>query len=225
MRMPQILIMVLLSAPISSGSDAPAARSDVTPKKAWDWTVEERLSRRFDPAARSARIVANERALNATHKIEMADVLNGSTPELFLPGELFDFVVHDLEKRLRGGRTMLRDEVLRAAGFEPSAFWQVLQESAARYVAVRQRANELADFADQSPANAAAAVPDRVAAVAAVCESRYEALQAARSRFGTAAFDRLLYERVAPGAFLSYSVSAEDPDYETTIRRQAEGCR
>lgn len=223
--MPRLLIVVLLIAPISYGANPAAASADATAKKAWNWTLEDRLNRRFDPAARAARIVANERALNATHKIEVADVINGSTPELFLPAELFDFVVRDLEKHLGGGRTMLRDEVLREAGFEPSAFWQGLQESAARYVAVRQHANELADYADQSPANAAAAVPDRIAAAAAICESRYDALQAVRSRFGAALFDRLLYEHVAPGAFLSYSLTAEDPDYETMVRRQAKGCR
>src|SRR5687767_2852133 len=77
-----------------------ALHSDAYPfqaRNAWEWNDDERLARRFDPAAIRERAYSERRDSNTGRAIgaqtkdgELPNVVNGQrNPELFLPHELF----------------------------------------------------------------------------------------------------------------------------------------
>jgi hypothetical protein len=196
------------------------AAAEPTERKAWEWTLEERLAMRLEANARKERVMANARewhqdpvaALDRT-----ADSLSGrTTPELYLPHEVFERLLAYIERFEAGKEPMhAGDETLRAAGFDPLTFWSELSLITAPLREIRRRTDELRN--------------DRHATFALemlkadACRAEFDALQAARDRFGAVAFDRFLYTSIAP--FFAVTTGGRFDEYARRLRERARGCR
>lgn len=179
-----------------------------------EWTLEERLAKRFN----EADIAERDRAHRAAHpQLENAEgatikhlpagermvayVIDGSRdPELFLPHELFDGLLTAIraEEPVRTKqREFYRAGILQFFG-DDMVFWTELDQLAAGYTSLAEPARD-----------------ER-------CRARFAALENAREHFGVARFDEFLYEVIAPSSGAAY---VGDSTSEAEVRRQAEGCQ
>jgi hypothetical protein len=207
---------IVLSVTLAALPSSSAAQS----KAAWDWTVAERLAERFDPAKIRERDEAYIAKYSAAHPELRSDqgtqphtglryrIDGARNPELFLPHELFDYLVKGVgsEERVRSRVRQESAAGLRGAGFDADWFWPALESISAPYLPWFQRRGGQSNR-------------DRYER----CHTRYVALETARQRFGPAQFDRMLYTVVAPNS--QYSVGTSFPDPREDLRREANGCQ
>jgi len=207
-------------------------------KPAWKWTVEERLAKLFDPEERAARVrdrVAEQKALRALRPPSHdplfdvdeeanppADVIDGSkTPELFLPFELFTFLLDSglpANGQVEWARRGPIEERAAALGFGQD-LWPRLEKATAPFLELRREAerlhisypDSLADFKKDSEAMR-------------WCRTRARAIAAAKSEFGEEPFLRLLYEAVAPNT-RAYFAPTQAPDLAEHLRYMEGGCQ
>jgi hypothetical protein len=213
--------------------------SEKSGKPAWKWSVEERLSRRFDPDAIKER-AAKERAENEEIKKrapelvaggepsrEDVDSITGSeTPELFLPWELFNHLLErgfSLEEEPSESRRSI-DERAAALGFGRD-FWPRLENVASPFLELRRERFKRAMMKSTAPPHPIVETRhglemDREGLL--FCRTRAEALAAAKAEFGEEPFLRLLYEVVAPSMGSSYPVDKESLERLRFLER---GCR
>ncbi len=212
-----VLPLFLLSIPSAKATDGKAAKPA---KPAWEWTLEERLAKRFDPEAIRARVAAKAAEETAFRKRLEAegssplgdakdsadwsrrsdlDVLTSRTnPELFLPGELF---VHLLiigfppgeDDPSESRRTV--EERAAALGFG-SDLWERLRKVAAPVLEIERKREELAKTNPSAVVSKEGGEMD--ADDVTFCRLRAEALAKAEVEFGKEPFLRLLYEAAAP---------------------------
>jgi len=166
-------------------------KASTSHKGSWSWSVEERLAARFSPDALKAR----------SH----VQVVHGKqTPELFLPWELFDQLINlgfdsQGEEQLTARR--LIEEHAAALGFGVD-IWQRLEASASPFVDLRRAEAKLAKGHSTSPAD----VVQGQDMALRLCQTRAEAIAAAKAEFGEEQFLRLLYGAVAPTFSRAYVV-------------------
>lgn len=205
-----VLGLTLAALPSSS-----AAQS----KAAWDWTVDERLAARFDPAkirerdeAYVAKYSAAHPELRSEHDTAHTGLryrIDGTrNPELFLPHELFDHLLRGVasEERMRSNVRWESAAGLRGAGFDPDLFWPALESLSASYIPWIGKRGGLSRHDAYER-----------------CHARYVALEAARQRFGATQFDRMLYTVVAPQS--QFVVGTSFPNPAEDLRREATGCQ
>lgn len=171
-----VLLSLILSCLVASGA---AAQTVATQTPIWKWDDRTRIAMRLDPVAMAQRVAA--------HKARLADapqfVIDGNAnPELFLPFELFEALLNDVDPRVgdETARQASRESYshqLSALGFDPSGFWTDLGRIASPYLTARVER-------------------DATAAVE-LCRARYVSLNTARTHFGPR-FDEFLYTGVAP---------------------------
>jgi hypothetical protein len=232
--------VVLVSAILMMIAHAGAAQSLLHEwKPAWQWTDEERLAGRFDPASIAERAspavlaefgfhppappkVVTESSKAAAGPITFV-ILGERNPELFMPFELFDFLIDtafkdDAQDRA-SWRKMFTD---RGEAPLPDHFWSRLEGAARPYLDVQ---HELATLNQQwmaaAPDGRGTLAPRLLAVKGRLCGARAAALAAARREFGISTFDRILYERAAPGLHQWSS----DPLPAETLRSIEGGCR
>lgn len=196
-------------------------------KAAWQWTDEERLTARFDAAQitdRTAAYVAAHPQLQTpgAHRLEasaahddraIVHTIDGSrNPELLLRSELFDALMTALQPdaAMATKQRGFYGSAIRALGYEESEFWSRLESASDAYLPIRFSS------ADRALARDTATPADEK------CRSRYAALQRAQRAFGRAAFDRVLYEAVAPT--MQFSEATADPDPVQMHLRIERGC-
>jgi len=182
-------------------------------KKAWEWTLEERLAARGNPIMARERVRAKK---VAQLQGPVIDTFNGRTnPELFLPYQVYEELV-----LVAFGHDARSEEIVRQ-GFAaevsrhglPNDFWERLHATAKSYL-TDERA--LRDALERGEKNA---VPLHQASL---CRSRAAGLAAARTEFGRERFDRFLYEVIAVNMFSTVFDQPDDPE----LLRQAErGCQ
>ena len=203
------------------------------PRQPWEWTTEERIARRLDPAAIAERVRvhqgthpshAGQSTLN-TAAAAPAFVIDGNrNPELFLPWEVMDELLENASGDLRAvqpGRRAYRDAV-EASGWDETIFWPTLERLARNYAATKDAAIRFQmRTARRADTLSRSEILERDRLNHEVCSSRAETLQAARARFGAAAFDRFLYTAVAPHMGMA-SMGATDA---RTLRWIEGGCR
>jgi hypothetical protein len=171
-----------------------------------DWTIEERLEARFEPAAMKAR--------REVHARDLADLfgnvpddsaecfIDGSTnPELFLPWEPFTYLLTNAFSS-----SPERNQSFRASvGAEAEALgigtrvWPTLEAIVPEILHVRALAKENGQKlrVASGPARRSFLEEDEALGRRA-CALRHDALQAARVALGEKIFDRFLYRAVAP---------------------------
>jgi hypothetical protein len=114
--------------------------------------------------------------------------IDGRTaPELFMPYEIFDRLVGGLsnDERHRNNTRRVLDPRIRAAGYEPIAFWKMLDRAASRYVLLAQRRHSFHASQFTAADGTLISIPiDRD-----VCQARHAALDSARKEFGRSNFD------------------------------------
>jgi hypothetical protein len=202
------LFMIPLIARGGSDSSQPSAL-----KKPWQWTDEERVTERVsrDPVRRSPAAESN--ATSDSHRLSY--VISGkTTPELFMPFELFDSLIKgvgpDPAVQTRGRRVL--DPLLRDFGFEDTdLFWYDLETIARPYL------DKKAQHVEHHPS-------DRYPSIdVELCASRFAALTRARQHFGRLKFDELLYRVIAPGLQHAETTTYSDPG--DMLLYEARGCK
>lgn len=188
-------------------------------RAAWEWSNEERIASRANPALARVRVAESavpqaSRAIaaNALQR-PIVDIIDGKRqPELFLPTELFDTLVRD---GLINGNTWREfySKPVRSAGL-PRDFWAQLDRVVGSYAAELRAQND-ARYAPQSDDRATDARQ-----ATALCTQRFDALQRARGEFGEA-LDRLLYSYVARKTTLI----SDQPASAQQLTMESRGCR
>lgn len=236
-RLTAAVAVLLLGAAAARGAEPEKAGP---PKKpAWKWTLDERLAARFDPGAlaeREAEYQAEHEArgrrfpnLALEEQREMpgpptaTERIDGrKTPELFLPGELFD----SLLSQVFAPEKESADLQASRSGFEQRAaalglgrdLWDRLEESAAPYLKLFQSEDR------QDRATRAIAAKGEEEELRN-CRARARALEAAEAEFGEEAFLRLLYEGVAPYVRQASLLPSDYQWQAERLRFQEGGCR
>jgi len=223
-----------------ASSDGAAARPEMSVRKpAWKWTVEERLAKRFDPEAKAARVrerAEEQKTLRALRPPSTdvlfevddeanppADVIDGTkTPEIFLPYELFTYLLNDAfapeAEPMQWQRRGLIEQRAAALGFGQD-LWPRLEKAAAPFLELQREAerrhishpSSLAEYKKDSEA-------------LGWCHTRVRAMAAAKAEFGEEPFLRLLYEAVAPDT-QAYFAPTQDPDLAEHLRYMEGGCQ
>jgi hypothetical protein len=191
-------------------------------KRAWEWTLEERLAQRLDPAdireretvyrekyreqlkASSVRLHA-ERS-NREGAIEYG-IDGARNPELFLSHELFDSLLTGFTRddSLRVKQRAFMQPKIRRFGFtDDELFWAQLTSVVGEYASLK--------YAPSSTR------PSRIE----VCRARHRALEAARQVFGRERFEEFLYMVIAPDKQTSVVTFGVDP--ATELRKDEAGC-
>jgi hypothetical protein len=212
------LALAVLVATSAAAQSAPEAE-----RHPWEWTLEERLNDRLDPAKiRERNEAANPGQVQAasvpkTYDEAIAGIKKGRqfeysidgsrNPELFLSFELFDSILTGLspDASRRAKQRQYYERRLRSLGYEDEVFWTSLASVSGNYLAVKEGACYTRACGD------------------ARCAARYDALEAARQLFGREEFNRMLYVIVAP--YSQQATATLDPNYRAALLRQETGCR
>jgi len=226
----------VLALPLVASEPA-AAR----PKPAWQWTLDERLAKRFDTASQLDRITPQATEPYGVLSVPEAPVAKPSptaaklpsiivgvrNPELLLPWELFDVLVSGAFSPNATTRDEERRELAanaRVAGLTlPTDFWKTLENAARRQWEMEHRAIAIGHRIAKATADEApAARAEYVRNYEGLCEARAEAIARARDAFGTEWFDRFLYLAVAPRTVQIKPGGVDDPHLLRVIDG---GCR
>jgi hypothetical protein len=152
------------------------------PPSAANWTLEERLARRNDPADVARRAYVNARRMTPGPQKPPDFIINGGDdPELFLPFELMNMLLDSMHDRTEAYRHRTYDPVLADLRWDRDEFWTALRQSGADYF----RLNE--SIAEGSPSDALSRQ---------ICAARAAAHEGMRKRYPH--FDEFLYAAVAP---------------------------
>ncbi len=234
-----ILLNAALLPGVVAAQEVEDGRRVESRKPAWKWTLDERLAARFDPLAMAAREAEYEAKRKSRFKhvrggffVERTEVtdppsvsetIDGSkNPELFLPGELFDMLLHHAfppgkERPNPQESENGFAEWAAALGFGPD-FQDRLEWAVAPYLKLLQ--SEL----PQGGTTGANAPKWEQETRLRLCPARVQALEAAEAELGEEAFLRLLYEGVAPSVRHGAVFSSLQRRVEE-LRFQEGGCR
>jgi hypothetical protein len=207
-------------------------------KPAWEWSDEERIGVRFDPASIRERAAAHADSLPPYAQAQAESgqahtqstqaprasqhIIDGSRdPGLFLPVELLDVLLEGLHPKasFRTHARVALAKDIRGMGYSEDDFWNKLQQLSAPYRELTSRPKNLTIKRVKTPDGKIASFPidlDR-------CVARYNLLQSARTTFGAQTFQRFLYTAVAPHFWSGESTQRPDPAQELIF--VAGGCR
>jgi hypothetical protein len=233
-----LIVLCLAGATAARAQEGKAIRGFQKP--AWKWTPEERLAKRFDPEAMRARAEARatkQRAMAEKFPSMAADFPKGwfegkgpsnqqtiegdKTPELFMPSELFTFLIDDGFPPDGRDQSELRlgiEERAAAIGFGRD-LWNRIEKAATPYLKLQR---EHFRRAMANPSRASEVESDELSdAQIRLCRVRTKALAQVKAELGEEAFLRLLYEAVAPAKHVTYVLSESSPEH---VRFQEGGC-
>ena len=210
-RTVRLLTTLLLGAlPLAATAHAgvPPECGDWPQKPAWEWTDQERLERRADKRCVAARRALAEDRTRRDGSCRMSgnvtDFIYGTdTPELFLPTQLFDGLLHRVfvgEPDFAALQRPIFEEHIRAQLPLPENFWKRVETIAADYLALLREQRAMASKLDgASPGERRKLLVEFQSSQRANCAARHRALTHLRSEFEEINFDRVLYIAVAPG--------------------------
>ncbi|HYG62245.1 MAG TPA: hypothetical protein VEL74_06670 [Thermoanaerobaculia bacterium] len=197
-------------------------------KEPWEWTLYERLERRFDPQDMDRRLAEAEARAGrpAPEPGTTISIVNGRRePELLLPGEIFSrllrlgFVLTSNPENRDTWRTGF------AQGAEKLGLGEHFLDELEKVTAGAIRAHREEEAAHLEASKGTHSDRKRLEEEAeqrarAQCAAQATALEAARARFGRTLFDRYLYEVVA----LEMSSSSQGFQSEDMLRWHETGC-
>lgn len=218
------IFLGLLALAFTVGATEP---SKPKPKRAWEWTDDERAAARFDEAANRERVAAFQASQpNASSKASGPKtasqhslparlfVIEGArNPELFMRHELLDALLRGFSENQAMAAQFRQslDSELRSAGIaDPQAFWPTLEKSVHAYLTLQRGINARGSGRSRQDEEA-------------LCRARYSALVASERAFGARRFDELLYTVIAPAQ--RHTQGTTFPDPASRLRREAGGCR
>lgn len=232
-RLGRLVLMLMLMAQVVSAQSSTEQRLSTASKPAWQWTFEERLAKRFDPAEMKERAAAEDRRLRELVDLGMlraeevlsqssegdVDTISGhETPELFLPMELFNVLLDHAfppDGRNQDAARASIEEHAAALGFGAD-FWRRLRRISSPFLEVRR------EHARQAVASKSVLGNERLAL--SLCRARADALATAKVEFGEEDFLRLLYEVVAPSLSKASRIQDKKAAVEN-LKRIEGGCR
>jgi|GEM_PF-716863 len=212
-------------------------------RPAWEWTDDERLAVRFDPAAireRTSREAtepygawtpaattqqSGRSQAQATGTFRNV-IVGRRNPELFMPFELFTFLIEggfNEDARQRENFRKSHASVVARTGLQPEKFWELVELASTDYIANMRHEQALAHKLNRANTD-----DERMALRQQIknnqqpqCAQRAAALAAAARRVGGTAFYRVLYEGIAP----MITVGSTEPDLAASYRYAAGGCQ
>jgi hypothetical protein len=208
-------------------------------KTAWEWTDDERIAMRLDPAAIAQRVSAHQLQMasrSGTGRIASEQtseapgfVIDGNAnPELFLRFELYEALLNSIDPSVgdERERRISREHYarqLQTLGFDVQTFWPDLTRIATPYFAARADRDVTARRADSSSGEERRRLRAQLEKTPVeLCRMRFNTLNAARTRFGSERFDEFLYTAVAPTLHM---VSGEPSSGAAAgLKLLAEGC-
>jgi hypothetical protein len=214
-----VFLGLLLSLAGAEQAPPPEIRTLPTRKPAWEWTIEERIAKRIDPASIHERAEAEREqnfkdgftpefhaSIGMPNPTEHFIVQGGRDPELLLPFELFGSILQGVDtdpEEPRGWRARYRASI-REFGWEEQTFWNTLQEASAEYRKIQHERLALEYSAPSLPLVERRAATIKAEALGiSNCRLRAKALQTVREKLGRDKFDHFLYEKVAPNVSIS----------------------
>jgi hypothetical protein len=193
MRTPLLLAVLVAVAPPISGQSEPA------------WMLDDaaRVARRFDPDLAAERGAASE-SCRVTGCVGRVIVEGKRNPELIMPWELMDHVpdaYHPDPIWFGHHRSLWSPRI----GIKTnSLFWDQLYEATKEYIdTAREIALLRAQWTAAQDVDRPAIEKQLGERERTMCWRRADALANARLVFGRCAFDRFLYEAIAPGLNVS----------------------
>jgi hypothetical protein len=150
-----------------------AIASDV--KRPWRWSDDERIAIRLDPQSMAERAAAREQRRAAAPNAKR------TTPQPAFVIEAADPARTSREREIEHS---IYEAGLHRYGYTPDEFWQTFGDVARRYYELRDRSRSAGVHGDSAHVE--------------LCRERIAVLNAARGRFGSERFNRLLYTVVAP---------------------------
>jgi len=234
-------LLVSLVSPIALAQQAPPETAVAATKPAWEWTLDERIAKRLDPASIRERTQASERddiekdgftpevraSVGLLFVAPTRFVVEGRrNPELLMPFELFGSILGgvDTEPDNRNGtRRFYRDEI-RESGWTEELFWQTLEQASVDFMKAQEERLAMEYKAQSLPLAERRALSIKAEALGPrECGLRAEALRAVRQKLGAEKFDRFLYEKVAPNV----GIGSDFPfgNEEWRLRYIEGGCR
>ena len=211
-----------------------AAQTTTTEKPAWEWTLDERIAKRLDPALIRERALANEKDLVEKGGFKPEEVIpvrftieGRRDPELFMPFELFHSILQGVSTDSDAGDTRKRyKQKILDAGWDENLFWQIVEEASAKYWKTTNERLAVQHAALVQPLTLAERRALNIKAESLNipgCQLRADALQTVRQKLGAEKFDRFLYQAIAP----RISISSDLPfaNEEWRLRYVEGGCR
>ncbi|MGK2855987.1 MAG: hypothetical protein ACSLFQ_02145 [Thermoanaerobaculia bacterium] len=234
-----VSLLLLLCQPHLANA-APAKHEDNATQQAapaWRWSDEERLTARFDPMAmkaRAARAAATgDDAQLGTHSsgAKTSDttdrniIIGKHNPELFLPFELFGYLIKDGFAIDPQQRTQFRERIepMIADSKPGEQFWDRLETASRPFIEQQQHHQQLARQLNTAESDDERAQVRRSLAVVQEreCELRHEALVASTAAIGREQLLRVLYTAIAP----TISSVSKNSDTKFALTVAAGGCK
>ncbi len=210
---------------------AVAARGQESQRQPWKWTDEERIAKRFDPSSMHSREDAYVAKTEGAAVAIGREVVDGDkNPELFLPTELYRNLLMRAFSPVPEASQVFRDVYQSKSGGLriDDDFWRRLERTARPYLDSIETQRALGkEYQTAHPGRRAEIDRQEAERGMTDCRLVIQNLASARATFGWEAFDRFLYEAVAPGSF-SMSVNGTSDDSLISadhLRYLAGGCQ
>jgi len=234
MRLLQLLALAVLAALCAQMSYAEEMQARKV-KAPWEWTDEERLAKRFDPADIQERFedaARREDAVTAAlphlnQDKTMVRIYGDKNPELFLAWEVFrNFIGGPLFSEDPEIRETFRLSVAEQHPDLPldEEFWLTVESASADFLDHLRKEKAAFAVANELPPEQAKAEIDAYLATRNdrdLCRMRTDTLERVRQAVGRVLIDRILYETTAPTMALAHQRSL-GPEHFQFI---AGGCR
>jgi len=201
-------------------------------REPWQWTLEERIAARTDGSAQRTRVSEMMAARNLRLQPDavpqnlprIGDSIEGSRhPELLLPTEIFTIFMRNAYAHDDEVAIAFREHAAgRVAELGlPGELLPALEVEASEFIALQSREEALRSEAILVAGDGGALFAEIRDLQRQQCPLRADIIRRMRERFGREAFDRFLYEIVAPGVSETVDVPAD----AATLRAQEQGCR
>jgi hypothetical protein len=204
--MGSVLLLSILAAPLVAVTVA----QPPTPKPAWQWTDEERVTART--------VVSNRHPLSAESSSVSGDrnhfVIDGlKNPELFMPSELYNSLTYGLweDQRVRTETRAKYKPAIQRLGWDEETFWNTLERFDRRHQELQRRLLSRDLTPDES---------FRLSTES--CGARVAAFRAAQAAFGREKLLEFLYIAVAPGISITAKVGTDE---QRRLRWVEGGCQ
>jgi hypothetical protein len=210
MRRTSQCVLFLVLTPLVFGSDFLAP---IPKKQPWDWTAEERLAARFDPAA-IHRSDAPPRPMN---------YLDGRAhQELFFPHEILTMFLRSAYGADDETAQAFRLSAARAASDLglPNDFVATFERQAETLIAMQSKETAIRNALSSGERDGASSMMELRRLESDQCPARFDLIQELRRRYGSKV-DRFLYTALAPG--MSRIVLSAENAHE--LRHADRGCR